>query len=249
MKRHWRFARISVIALLLTYVAALPAQDVPVSSLDLQKARAQALESKGRRVAYTHRFDLSDLPEYHPSEPMRGTIRQWGSNYLADSPLQGYFEDAFGQHHPDVKFENNLSSTFIGMAGLYTGQADLAAMGRRASWEELQAYQRVRGAAPVEIVMATGSYDVSGWTYALVPFVHKDNPIARLTLEQLDGIFGAERNGGWDGNHWDPASARGADKNIRTWGQLGLSGEWADQPIRVHAYSARICRNGVWRRL
>jgi len=228
---------ISAAVWLLTGVRASTAQDVPVNSLDLQKARAAALNTKGWKVAYSHRFDLSDLPEYRPSAPMRGTIRQWGSNYLADSPLQGWFEQTFGQHHPDVKFENNLSSTFIGMAGLYTGQADLAAMGRRASWEELQAYQRVRGAAPVEIVMATGSYDVSGWTYALVPFVHKDNPITRLTLEQLDGIFGAERNGGWHGNHWNPASARGADQNIRTWGQLGLTGEWADQPIRVHAYN------------
>jgi len=237
MKMRPPLPRFNTAALLLAYAMASPAQDVPVNSLDLQKARAQALESKGWKVAYTHRFDLSDLPEYQPSAPMHGTIRQWGSNYLADSPLQGWFEHAFNQHHPDIQFDNNLTSTFIGMAGLYTGQADLAAMGRRASWEELQAYQRVRGAPPVEIVMATGSYDVSGWTYALVPFVHEDNPITQLTLEQLDGIFGAERNGGWDGNHWNPASARGADQNIRTWGQLGLTGEWADQPIRVHAYN------------
>lgn len=213
------------------------AQDVPVNSIDLQKARADALKTKGYRVAYTHKFDLSGLPDYVPTAPMRGTIRQWGSNYLADSPLQGYFEEAFRKHHPQVRFENNLSSTFIAMAGLYTKQADLAPMGRRPTWDELQAYQRVMGTAPVEIVMATGSFDVSGWTYALVPFVHKDNPIAKLSLEQLDGIFGAQRDGGWHGNNWDPTAARGPDKNIRTWGQLGLTGEWADKPINVHAYN------------
>lgn len=220
-------------------LAALPAaaQEVPVASIELQQARADALKTKGHRRAYTREFDLSGLPEYRPSPPMRGVIRQWGSNYLADSPLEGYLETAFRKYHPDVRFENNLASTFIAMAGLYTKQADLAPMGRRPTWDELQAYQRIFGTAPVEIVMATGSFDVSGWTSALVPFVHADNPIRSLTIEQLDGIFGAQRDGGWHGNDWDPSAARGPEKNIRTWGQLGLTGEWADKPIHVHAYN------------
>lgn len=218
-------------------VAPSSAQEMRVDSIDLQEARAEALTFKGHHIAYTKKFDLSGLPAYRPSAPMRGVIRQWGSNYLADSPLQGYFEEAFKRYHPDVTFDNNLTSTFVAMAGLYTGQADLAPMGREATWDELQAYQRVRGAAPARIVMATGSYNVSGWTFALVPFVHKDNPIDRLTIEQLDGIFGAQRQGGWHGNNWDPSAARGPEKDIRTWGQLGLTGEWADKPINVHAYN------------
>lgn len=217
--------------------APATAQDVPVASIELQKARADALQTKGQRRAYTREFDLSGLPEYRPSPPMKGVIRQWGSNYLADSPLERYLEEGFRKYHPEVRFEDNLSSTFIAMAGLYTRQADLAPMGRRPTWDELQAYQRVFGTAPVEIVMATGSFDVSGWTSALVPFVHKDNPLAKLTIAQLDGIFGAERDGGWKGNDWDPSAARGPDKNIRTWGQLGLKGEWANKPIHVYGYN------------
>lgn len=221
-------------------VPAAAQEQAPVgsmNSLDLQNARADALKTKGFRRAYTVTFDLSELPEYKPSKPMKGVIRQWGSNYLADSPLEGYFEEAFRKYHPEVRFENNLASTFIGMAGLYTGQADLAPMGRRPSWEELQAYQRMMGTLPAEIMMATGSFDVSGWSFALVPFVHKDNPLKSLTLEQLDGIFGAERQGGWDRNSWDASVARGPEKNIRTWGQLGLKGEWANKPIRVLGYT------------
>ncbi len=223
--------------LLLGWAGTASAQDVPVKSIGLQKARADALKTKGLKPAYTRKFDLSGLPEYRPSRRFSGTIRQWGSNYLADSPLEGYFESAFRKYQPGVRFRNNLSSTFIGMAGLYTRRADLAAMGRRPTWDELQAYQRVFGNVPVEIVMATGSYDVPGWTFALVPFVNKDNPIAKLTVEQLDGIFGAQRDGGWKGNDWDPSVARGPEKNIRTWGQLGLTGEWADKPIHVYAYN------------
>ncbi|MDB5694804.1 MAG: Phosphate transport system substrate-binding protein [Sphingomonas bacterium] len=232
--------RTMLIALALTTSAVAHAQTTPVgsmNSLDLQKARADALKTKGLRRAYTKAFDLSGLPEYRPSKPMKGLIRQWGSNYLADSPLEGYFENAFKKYHPKVRFQNKLESTFIGMAGLYTGQAELAPMGRRPSWEELQAYQRVMGTLPVEIMMATGSFDVSGWSFALVPFVHKDNPVSKLSIEQLDGIFGAQRDGGWHFNSWDESVARGPEKNIRTWGELGLTGEWANKPIRVLAYT------------
>lgn len=227
-----------IVAVALASISAVvSAQDVPVNSIGLQKARSDALKTKGWKPAYTRKFDLGRLAEYRPTRRFHGTIRQWGSNYLADSPLEGYFESAFREYQPDVRFENNLSSTFIGMAGLYTKKADLAAMGRRATWDELQTYQRVFGTPPVEVVMATGSYDVSGWTFALVPFVNKDNPISHLTVEQLDGIFGAQRDGGWKGNNWDPSVARGPDKNIRTWGQLGLTGEWADKPIHVYGYN------------
>jgi phosphate transport system substrate-binding protein len=110
-------------------------------------------------------------------------------------------------------------------------------MGRKATSDELQGYQRVFNSAPLEIAMATGSFDLPGWTFALVPLVNKANPIAHLTVEQLDGIFGSERSGGMRGNSWDPEAARGADKNIRTWGQLGLTGEWANKPIHVYGYN------------
>jgi phosphate transport system substrate-binding protein len=228
------FAGMTALALLMPPAFA---QDKTLDPLELQRARAEGLKKRAARVYYTKKFDLSALPEYKPSPKMSGTLRQWGSNYLADSMLEKYLEDGFHKYHPEVKFENNLGSTFIGMAGLYTKRADLAPMGRKPTWDELQAYQRIFSALPVEIMMATGSLDVAGWTFALVPFVNKDNPVASLTLEQLDGIFGAERDGGWNGNEWDPGAARGPDKNIRTWGQLGLAGEWADKPIRVYAYN------------
>jgi phosphate transport system substrate-binding protein len=209
-----------------------------VDAGELNRARAQWLKTnKANRVYYTKAFDLAGLPDYKPERQLSGTIRQWGSNYLADSALEGYLEDEFHKYQPNIAFENTLKSTFIGIAGLYTGRADLAPMGRRGTSDELQGYQRIFDSAPLEIVMATGSYNVPGWTFALVVLVNKANPIANLTLEQLDGIFGAERSGGSHGNTWDPSSARGPDKNIRTWGQLGLTGEWADKPIHVYGYN------------
>jgi len=72
-----------------------------------------------------------------------------------------------------------------------------------------------------------------------VVFVSKDNPIEKLTLKQLDGIFGAERTGGYEENScvFTTRNARGPEGDIRTWGQLGLTGEWADKPIQTYGYA------------
>lgn len=56
-------------------------------------------------------------------------------------------------------------------------------------------------------------------------------------MAQLDGIFGAQRTGGYKGYKWMPEYARGASKNIRTWGQLGLTGKWANEPIQTYGYA------------
>jgi hypothetical protein len=50
---------------------------------------------------------------------------------------------------------------------------------------------------------------------------------------QLDGIFGAARTGGYQGYKWSSAAARTSEKDIRTWGQLGLNGTWANKPINT----------------
>ena len=56
-------------------------------------------------------------------------------------------------------------------------------------------------------------------------------------MKQLDGIFGAERTGGLDNFKWDIRRARGPEDNIRAWGQLGLTGDWADKPIRTYGHA------------
>jgi phosphate transport system substrate-binding protein len=86
----------------------------------------------------------------------------------------------------------------------------------------------------VEIEVATGSHAIPHKSPAYAIFVHKDNPLAKLTLRQLDDIFGAQRRGGWNALTWDESAARGAEDNIRTWGQLGLREEWAGKAIHVY---------------
>lgn len=208
--------------------------------LEMQKARAKSVTSKGHKVWYTDKFDLSALPSYQPQHQVNGTIKQWGNNYLADSPLMKWWEDAFRKYHPQAQFKDNLTTSVVAIAGLVTGAADIGQMGRAVLWDELQAYQRQFAAEPIEITIASGSYNVPGWTFALGVFVNQDNPISQLSFSQLDGIFGGPRTGGWKGQEWDPTVARGADKNIRTWGQLGLKGEWADKQINIYGYTPQF---------
>ena len=92
---------------------------------------------------------------------------------------------------------------------------------------------------PLEITAVTGSYDVGGWENSLTILVSEDNPLKCISMEQLDAVFGAARDGGWAGTNWRSDWARGPEKNIRTWSQLGLTGDWADKPINMYGFSIR----------
>jgi phosphate transport system substrate-binding protein len=220
--------------------AAKPAAESATSTegLDLQAARAKMMVKRGALVAYTKKWDISGIPHYTPKAEVTGTIRVWGSNYITDGPLGGYWQAAFTKYHPNVKFEWRMKTTLAAVPSLIFGVGDLG-IGRKITFSELEMFQRYTDRSPLEITLATGSYDVPGWNPGFGIVVNEKNPIGQLTMRQLDGIFGAERAGGWDGTSWRPQYARGPAENIRTWGQLGLKGEWANKRINVYGLTQR----------
>ena len=203
------------------------------NGLDVQKARSAHVAGRAKRVYYTHTWDLSELPEYRPTRIVSGTIREWGSNYFADSDLNSYWETAFHQFEPGVTFDVHMRTALEAAPALATGVANLAAC-RLFTFSEEELYERAFGHEPLRILIATGSYDVPGWSPALAIVTNKANPISKLTLRQLDGIFGAARSGGYQGTTWHPEIGRPASQDIRTWGQLGLTGKWKNAPIHVY---------------
>lgn len=207
-------------------------------ALDVQRAVEKSVTSRGKQVFYTKKWNLDDLPRYSPEQRVSGTIRMWGNSCLRDGFLAQYWDEGFRKHHPEAAFEYNLYTTLHAIAGLYTGVADLASS-RRVTWDELMGFQRRFNNDPLEIVMATGSFNVLGWNVTPGIFVHKDNPISKLTMKQVDGIFGAARDGGWQGTTWHPELGRSASENIRTWGQLGLTGHWKDKRINVYGLNLK----------
>jgi phosphate transport system substrate-binding protein len=171
--------------------------------------------------------ELDSLPHYKPEQKVSGTIRLWGhGSFKRDfmGKLVKYWQEGFRKHHPDIRFENRMYGTASAIGALYTGVGDMAIMGREIWPFEISAYERAMKYPPLGIDIATGSLDVRNMGFALIAFVHKDNPLTKLTLAQLDAIFGCEHRRG--------------PRNIRTWGELGLTGEWKDKPI--NAYGWRI---------
>lgn len=132
------------------------------------------------------------------------------------------WQQGFAKYQPRIHFQDRLNGTVSAMAGLYSGSSDLALMGREIWPTETLAFRQMMGFAPAGVMVATGSFNVPTKADALVVFVHRDNPLACLTFRQLDGIFGAEHLRG--------------NKNIRRWGDLGLTGAWSNREIDPYGY-------------
>lgn len=148
-------------------------------------------------------------------------IRVWGYSGVSSQMLQ--WEKRYQTHHPDVRFQNEFHGAAAVMAGLYDGVGDLALMGREIWPVETMAYQWVYQQQPFAVIVAAAGLHAPGQLFTPVILVNSKNPIDSISLSQLDAIFGSEH--------------RAAPANIRTWGELGLKGEWADKPIHPYGFS------------
>ena len=159
-----------------------------------------------------------------PRQKVSGTLSIWGHGAYGKrlsfvEGLVGAWEEGFRRHHPEIQFDNRLYGTASAIGALYTGTGDLALMGREIWPPEIHAFTEVLGYPPTGIDAMTGSFNVRNKGYAIVVFVHKDNPIEGLSLGQLDAIYGVKRQ-----RDHGP---------VETWGVLGLGGDWARQEINL----------------
>ncbi len=181
--------------------------------------------------------DLSDpavefvhsLPGFEPRGAVSGEIRLWGHgshrrNFMGN--LVRRWAADLNRFHPAIELRNRMYGTASAVGALYTAAGDVALLGEEISPQARVAFKRAKGYEPTIILVATGSLDINYFDYAHMIFVHESNPIAGLSLAQLDGIFGAEHRRG--------------ERNIRSWGQLGLSGSWATRPIQPHGWQVDV---------
>lgn len=149
------------------------------------------------------------LPEYRRARKLSGTLRIEGSTTV------GLLTEAWVRPlktlHSNLVVERSAHGTEAAMTALTEGRCEVAATTRRANAEELAAFRKRYGHDPTAVVVA---FD------ALAIYVHKDNPIEGLTMQQLDATFSSERR-------------RGGTRVTR-WGDLGLGGDWASK--RVHFF-------------
>ena len=174
-------------------------------------------------------------PAYHPRTLVTGVIRNNGSGFAG---LLAMWEEGFRKYQPGITFKDSLLSGDAAIEAVEAGAADLAINGREPVLTEYLSFAEVfNNDGPFQVTVATGSDHILGRTWAQVIFVNAENPLTHLTMKQLDGIFGAERTGGYRGYKWTSELARPASENIRTWGQLGLKGDWANKPIQTYGYA------------
>ena len=210
-------------------MTAKPAIGLPLIALLAAWGSSSALAQDAARN------DPQTFPVYLAKNQVSGLIRNSGS---ALGGLLGRWEAEFVKLQPGIKFQDDLRSGDAAIGALEAGAADLAVNGREPVLTEYLSFAEVfDNDGPFQITIATGSAELLGRTWAQVIYVNQDNPIAHLTMAQLDGVFGAARTGGYRGYKWTSDAARSTDKDIRTWGQLGLTGKWKNKPINTYGYA------------
>ncbi|MGB4074366.1 PstS family phosphate ABC transporter substrate-binding protein [Pseudomonas sp.] len=148
------------------------------------------------------------LPSYTKTSGVSGNLSSVGSDSLAN--LMTLWAEEFKKEYPSVNIQIQAAGSSTAPPALTEGTANLGPMSRAMKDAEIQAFEGKYGYKPTAVPVAID---------ALAVFVHKDNPIKSLDMAQVDGIFSANRLCG--------------GSNITTWGDVGLTGDWADKPIQL----------------
>jgi phosphate transport system substrate-binding protein len=149
------------------------------------------------------------LPDYKPVAGVSGSIKSVGSDTMNN--LMTLWGEGFAKYYPNVRIEVEGKGSGTAPPALIAGTATFGPMSRPMKASEIDAFEKKFGYKPTAL---STSIDM------LAVFVNKDNPIKGLTLQQLDAVFSRTRKAGYA-------------EDIRTWGQLGLTGDWTSAPISI----------------
>lgn len=156
--------------------------------------------------------DLVDknLPNYKKAQGVSGNLKSVGSDTMNN--LMTLWAEKFMSNYPNVKIEIEGKGSSTAPAALISGTSHFGPMSRPMKSKEIDEFEKKYGYKPTGL---RTSIDM------LAVYVNKDNPIECLSMEEVDAIFSKTRK-------------RGYPSDITTWGQLGLTGEWANKPISLY---------------
>ena len=162
----------------------------------------------------------SKLRDYRPvATELSGRYRAASSDVLPGLVKQWIAE--FHKYYPNVIID--LEPPYAGSLGakeLVKGNLDLVFVSRELKPDDVTDFKARFGYDPLSVPICGGSYRHFGFLDAVAFFTNKDNPLEKLTFDQLDGILSS--------THFRSGKA------YTTWGDLGLAGEWADKPIHIY---------------
>jgi phosphate transport system substrate-binding protein len=150
------------------------------------------------------------IPDYQPVSGISGNLKSMGSDTLNN--LMTLWAEGFKAQYPNVNIEIEGKGSSTAPVALIAGTAQFGPMSRPMKSKEIEEFEAKYGYQPMVI---RGAVD------ALAVYVHKDNPIECLSMQQVDAIFSKTRTGGYD-------------SDIKTWGDVGLTGDWAARPISLY---------------
>ena len=150
------------------------------------------------------------IPAYARQAPVSGNLSSVGSDTMNN--LMTLWAEGFARVHPNVRVQVEGKGSSTAPPALIAGTAQLGPMSREMKDSELDAVEEKYGFPVTQIVTAI---DV------LAVYVNKDNPIASLSLPEVDALFSKTRKGGFP-------------NELTTWGQLALKGSWAKSPISLY---------------
>jgi phosphate transport system substrate-binding protein len=177
----------------------------------------------GFMFAQVVKVDAS-MPDYKPVSGISGNINSVGSDTLNN--LMTLWAEGFKAAYPNVKIGIEGKGSSTAPPALIEGTAQFGPMSREMKSTEIDAFEKKYGYKPTAVKVAID---------ALAVYVNKDNPIQGLTLNQVDGIFSSTRKRG--------------GKDITNWGQLGLTGEWANKPISLYGRNSASGTYGFFKEI
>lgn len=163
----------------------------------------------GITVAQSVKVDPG-LPTYKSISGVSGNVKSIGSDTMNN--LMTLWAEDFRKQYPNVQVEIEGKGSSTAPPALIAGTATFGPMSREMKNQEIDEFEAKYGYKPTGL---RTSIDM------LAVYVSKDNPIESLTMQQVDAIFSKTRKGGYP-------------EDITTWGELGLTGEWASKPISLY---------------
>ena len=150
------------------------------------------------------------LQPYKTVSGVSGNLSSVGSDTLNN--LMTHWAEAFSRFYPNAKVQIEGKGSSTAPPALIAGSAQLGPMSREMKGTEIDQFEKKFGYKPTPIRTSVD---------ALAVFVNKDNPIKCLSMSQVDALFSKSRRAG-------------GKEDLTTWGQLGLTGEWANKPISLY---------------
>lgn len=180
------------------------------SHMSIKNLFQAAVAVTGISLAGTAFADLDpDLRDYKIASGVSGNLSSIGSDTLAN--LMTLWAEDFKRAYPNVNIQIQAAGSSTAPTALTEGTANFGPMSRDMRDQEIEAFEARHGYKPTAVPVAID---------ALAVYVHKDNPITGMSIEQLDAVFSSTRK-------------CGAASDINKWGHLGLDGAWENRDLQL----------------